>query len=167
MPALYRLQQFFRAMTAHLSIAERVLVVQQLTDGELLLFERMSRFDQRHCLDVHHTLVAHGYTDPLLLRAALLHDCGKVDDQGRPIPLFYYGLFVLLKRLVPQLYERAAADGRGLLWPFAIHAVHDQRAARLAELIGSPPELVAILRDYGERRVTTQTLALKWADERN
>ena len=99
----YRLAQFFNALTAHLTPGERALVAAVLSPAELRLFERMLRHDQRHCLDVYQLLVGGGYADPLLLRAALLHDCGKVDDNGRPIPLLYYGLFVVLKRLAPVL----------------------------------------------------------------
>jgi hypothetical protein len=138
-----------------------------LSPAELRLFAQMPRYDQRHCLDVYRTLRRGGYTDPLLLRAALLHDCGKVDDDGRPIPLLYYGLFVVLKRLLPGLYELAARRGRGVLRPFATHAAHEQRGAALAQAAGSPPELVAILRDYAARRTTEQTAALHWADEQN
>jgi hypothetical protein len=167
MPALYRLRQFVAAVAGHITLDERVLVVRLLDPGELRLFERMPRFDQRHCLDVYYTLRRAGYNDPLLLRAALIHDCGKVADDGRAIPLVYYGLFVVLKRFAPALYQRAASDGHGVLWPFAIHAVHEQRAALLAEMLGSPPEVVAILHDYAARRVNERTAALVWADERN
>jgi hypothetical protein len=160
----YRVRQFFAALTARLSPAEHALIGQLLDPGELRLFERMPRFDQRHCLDVYRTLVDGGYADPLLLRAALIHDCGKVDDAGRSIPLLYYGMFVILKRCAPALYCWAARDGRGPLWPFAVHAAHDERGALLAAAAGSPAGLVAILRDYGARRVTAQTAALSWAD---
>jgi len=163
----YRLRQFAAAIGARISLEERVLIVGLLGPGELRLFERMARFDQRHSLDVYHTLVRAGYRDPLLLRAALLHDCGKVADDGRPIPLVYYGVFVILKKLAPALYERAARNGRGLLWPFSVHTRHEERSALLAEMVGSPPELVAILRDYAARRSSECTAALLWADEQH
>jgi hypothetical protein len=164
MAARYRLLQFLTALTARLTPDERSLVAHTLSAGELRLFERMPRYDQRHCLDVYQLLRRGGYDDPLLLRAALLHDCGKVDDNGRPIPLIYYGIFVVLKQLAPALYAWAARDGRGPLRPFAIHSVHDERSAQLAAAAGSPPELVATLRDYAAQRVTERTRALSWAD---
>jgi hypothetical protein len=167
MAVTYRLRQFFRALTAHLTISERILLVQQLTDGELLLFERMSRHSQRHSLDVYHTLARAGHTDQALLKAALLHDCGKVDDDGKPIPLVYYGAFVLLKRFAPQTYDQAARDGQGLLRPFTVHAAHERRSALLAQAVGSPPEVVAILHDYADGQHTPQTEALGWADGLN
>lgn len=167
MPALQRLRQLRAALTARVAPDERTLAARLLSPAELRLFARMPRFDQRHCLDVCRTLERGGYDDPLLLRAALIHDCGKVDDDGRPIPLIYYGIFVVAQRLAPSLYRRAARDGRGPLRPFAVHAAHDERAARMAAQAGSPPGLVAILRDYGARRATAQASALRWADEQN
>ena len=149
MATRYRLGQFFAALTARLTPDERALVARVLIPGELSLFERMPRHDQRHCLDVYQVLRRAGYADPLLLRAALLHDCGKVDDQGRPIPLLYYGLFVVLKRLAPALYAAAARLGRGPLRPFAVHATHDERGARLAEAAGHHPDI-----DIRWRKVT-------------
>src|SRR3954452_23828791 len=160
----YRWRQFTTALAARLTPEERSLVAATLSPAELRLFARMPRHDQRHCLDVYRLLVGGGYADPLLLRAALLHDCGKVDDDGRPIPLLYYGLFVVLKWVAPALYAWAARNGRGLLRPFTIHAAHDERSALLAEAAGSPPEIVATLHDYAERRVTERTRALSWAD---
>jgi hypothetical protein len=167
MAARYRLRQLFTALGAQVAPDERVLIIRLLGPGELRLFERMSRFDQRHCLDVYHTLLRGGHTDPLLLRAALIHDCGKVADDGRTIPLLYYGMFVILRRLAPDLYAWAARVGRGPLWPFPVHAAHAERSTWLATLVGSPPELIAILRDYAARRTNPRTAALRWADEQN
>ena len=163
----YRLKQFFAALSARLSLADRLFVAQMLTSTELRLFQQMPRYDQRHCLDVYRTLEDGGYHDRLLLQAALLHDCGKVDDDGRPLPLLYYGLFVVLRRWLPGLYDLAARSGRGPLRRFAVHAAHEQRSAHMAAAAGSAPELVALLRDYAERRATEQTRALGWADEQN
>lgn len=162
-----RLQQFFAAVRARILPADRALVARLLSPGELRLFARMPPFDQRHCLDVCRTLARAGYDDPLLLRAALIHDCGKVGDDGRMIPLLYYGLFVVSKKLAPALYAWAAREGRGPLWPFAVHAAHEERAALLAAAAGSPPELVALLRDYAARRTTGPAALLYWADEQN
>ena len=98
-----RLQQFFAAIRARLSPGDRALVACLLSPGEQQLFARMPRFDQRHCLDVCRTLARAGYDDPLLLRAALIHDCGKVGDDGHTIPLLYYGLFVVSKKAKSSL----------------------------------------------------------------
>ncbi|KAB8141483.1 hypothetical protein F8S13_18940 [Chloroflexia bacterium SDU3-3] len=163
----YRIYQLRRAIAGQISSAERADLVRRLRPAERALFERMPRFDQRHCLDVYQTLVACAHRDPALLTAALIHDTGKVDEQGHGIPLLYYGLFVILKRVAPALYTRAAAYGRGPLRPFATHSSHERRSAQLAEAAGCDAQVVAILRDYAEHRPTPAAAALAWADDRN
>jgi hypothetical protein len=161
-----RLSQFVSAVTASVTPGERTLLAELLNARERRLFERMPLFDQRHSLDVYHTLVRAGHAEPALLKAALLHDCGKVDDNGRGTPLLYYGIFVVLQRITPGIYRWAARNGRGPLRPFAVHAEHDRRSAALIEQAGSP-EVAAIVRDYGTGRRTAETSALSWADNQH
>jgi predicted HD phosphohydrolase len=162
-----RFRQLYAALTARVAYEEQATVARLLNAAEWQLFARMPLFDQRHCLDVMHTLQQAGHNDIALLKAALLHDCGKVDDQGRGIPLIYYGIFVVLKILAPALYQAAVRNGQGLLAPFVIHATHDLRSAQLAEQAGSPTETVAILRDYAGKPTRAATRLLAWADEKN
>lgn len=163
----YRIRQLVRALNGRISPHEHSLITQLLSAQELAIFVNMPRFDQRHCLDVCLTLVRGGYSTPALLRAALLHDAGKVNDAGQPIPLLYYGLFVVLKKFTPTLYSRAASHGRGLLQPFAIHNTHEQRTIEMATRAGCQPETLAILRDYAYGCETAETRALGWADDTN
>jgi putative nucleotidyltransferase with HDIG domain len=140
------------------------MVAATLTPAERRLFETMPRYDQRHCLDVHRTLVLAGHSDPLLLRAAIFHDCGKVDDAGRPMALHWYVAATLLKR-APALYLAAAR----LPWlrPVAIYAEHSWRGARMAEAAGSPPEVVRAIRHYHDPAPSGRAALLQWADEQN
>lgn len=158
----YRARQFFAALGARVSPAELALVARTLTPAERRLFEAMPVYDQRHCLDVYATLVAAGHADPILLRAAIFHDCGKVDDRGRPMPLAWYVLATILKRF-PGLYLAAArfAD------PVAVYAAHAWRGAAMAAAAGSPPELVAALRHYHDPAPSGRAALLQWADEQH
>lgn len=164
---LYRFRQLARALFGRIHAEDWALVCRLLTPSELQLFTRMPRFDQRHCLDVCETLMRAGHTEPALLRAALLHDTGKVDDNGHAIPLLYYGMFVVLLKLAPPVYWQAAKYGRGLLRPFATHASHEQRSARRAIEAQSGADVIAILSDYAARIETPATQALAWADNQN
>lgn len=167
MGRFYRLYQLFRATTGRITQQEQNLVEQHLTDCELLLFKRMAYFDQRHCIDVYTTLVRNGYHDSTLLRAALLHDCGKVDNDGRTIPLVYYGIFVILERFMPELYTLAVSKGRGICSPFVIHHTHELRSVQLVQAAGGSSDIVSLLRDYADHRQTPYTQALQWADNQN
>jgi hypothetical protein len=162
----YRIRQFFAALRAEVTADEREMVARTLTDGERRLFEQMPTYDQRHCLDVYGTLVEAGHADPLLLRAAIIHDCGKVDDDGRPMGLLWYVLATILKRL-PGLYIAAARGGRGPLRSIQIYAEHAWRGADMATAAGSPPEIVETLRRYHDPAPTGMAAILQWADEQH
>ncbi|NTW00330.1 MAG: hypothetical protein HGA19_03375 [Oscillochloris sp.] len=162
----YRVRQFFAALRAEVSTKEHALVACTLTPSEQRLFEHMPTYDQRHCLDVYQTLVDEGHNDPLLLRAAIIHDCGKVDDNGKTMGLGWYILATLLKR-VPGLYLAAAKGSRGLLRPLSIYATHAWRGAEMAAAAGSPPEMVTIIRHYHDPRPTGMAAILQWADEQH
>lgn len=158
----YRARQLFAALRARVSAEERALVEAALTPAELRLFAAMPAYDQRHCLDVRRTLAEAGHADPLLLRAAIIHDCGKVDDAGRPMSLPWYVLTTLLKRS-PGLYLAAAR----LLPPVAVYADHARRGARMARAAGSPPPIVEAISRYHDPAPAGLAALLKWADEQN
>lgn len=166
MTVAYRVGQFIAALQAVVREDEHALVEQTLAPAELRLFAMMPRYDQRHCLDVYWTLHQAGHTDPLLLRAALFHDCGKVDDNGRPMGLLWYILVTLLRRL-PPLYQAAAASGRGPLRPVRIYAEHARRGAVMAAAAGCPPEIVETIRHYHDRQPGGRAAILQWADEQH
>ena len=62
---------------ARVSDADRQALTGWLTPAQLALFDRMHVADRRHGLDVVAALRTAGATDPDLLVAGLLHDCGK------------------------------------------------------------------------------------------
>lgn len=159
----YRVRQFRAALRATVSPAEYALVATTLSPGEQRLFALMPRYDQRHCLDVYNTLVAAGHTDPILLRAALIHDCGKVNDADQPMSLNWYVGVTVLKRF-PGLYLAMARIG-GATGPVAIYAEHAARGARMAAAVGAPAELCAILRHYHDPAPTGAAAVLQWADD--
>jgi hypothetical protein len=167
MTVVYRFKQLAAALRADVSSHERDLVSTLLNSQQQALFERMPLFDQRHCLDVYHTLQQAGYNKEHILQAALLHDCGKVGDDGRSIPLIWYGVFVVLQKVLPWLYRWAVRNKHPWFWPFALHAIHGQRSADLVAQAGGSEILVRLLYDYAEHRRTDDTLVLAWADDQN
>ncbi len=162
----YRIGQFRAALHAQVSEAERHLVATLLSPSEQCLFALMPTYDQRHCLDVYHTLVTANHTDPILLRAALIHDCGKVDDDGRPMGLFWYVVATIIKRW-PALYLALAKDGYGPLRPLRVYAEHAWRGARMAAQAGAPDEMITILRHYHDPAPQGMAALLQWADQQH
>lgn len=159
----YRVAQLVAALRARVQPAEHTLAALHLAPAELRLFLAMPRYDQRHCLDVFGTLVAAGYTDPLLLRAALVHDCGKVDDDGRPMALGWYVVNTILQRM-PGLYLACAHSERGPLRAVHLYAAHAWRGAAMLVAAGSPSELVSIVRHYHDPSPQGLAALLQWAD---
>ena len=109
---LYRVWQFFRAMFAPVRAHEYKLVARLLSPAQAALFRRMARCDQRHGLDVLYTLQKAGHQQEALLRAALLHDVGKVNSG---LTVWHRVAVVLLQRLAPRwrLDIRAGPLGLG------------------------------------------------------
>jgi putative nucleotidyltransferase with HDIG domain len=166
-----RSAQFFRATFGRVHPDEVVALQAILTPAQMAAFRRMDRSDQRHSLDVFNTLRQAGHQDPELLRAALLHDAGKVADAHGPLQrmtVWHRTAVVLLHRLAPSWLARLAADGRGWKKPFAIHVQHAQASAALAAETGCTPEVVDLIRRHHEPEPDDRRLALlQWADEQN
>ena len=145
---MYRVSQFCRALVAWVPKQELGLLSEYLTPSQAELFQRMPRCDQRHGLDVFHTLRRKQHRDHDLLAAALLHDVGKSDGRLR---LWHRVLIVLIKALRPQLLDRLASDEpRSWRYPFVVHQHHPELGAQLAQMAGCSPTTVELIRRHQE-----------------
>lgn len=72
-----RTRQARAHLTARVAAGERRALEGWLNPTQLAVFDRMPVADRRHGLDVVAWLRRAGATDPELLLAGLLHDCGK------------------------------------------------------------------------------------------
>jgi putative nucleotidyltransferase with HDIG domain len=161
----YRVWQFLRAAFAPVRRHERRLVERYLSPPQVTLFSRMPRCDQRHGLDVFHTLRRAGHCDPVLLQAALLHDVGKTVGE---LTIVHRVLVVLIQRFAPQMLVRLAADGHSWKAPFAVHARHPEVGAERALGVGCPTEVVDLIRrHHGSAHRDDRLAALQWADRQN
>lgn len=99
----HRARQFFQALTARDSADIDDAIRRALAnDDQWRLVQRLPAFDRQHLWEVRSRLVATGWRDSDLLRAALLHDVGKADAHGR-IWLADRVLLVLGRALAPSL----------------------------------------------------------------
>ncbi|MBN1483764.1 MAG: HD domain-containing protein [Chloroflexia bacterium] len=142
--AIYRIWQFLASLWALAAPLDESPAQQRLSPGEYTLFQRLPRYDRAHSLRVFVLLRQRGVGDPLLLKAALLHDVGKA-PLGEHIPLFYRGPLVLARR-IPRLWSWLARERPAghPLRPFWLYAHHAQRGAAMLRQAGSP-EAVATL----------------------
>ncbi len=141
--ARYRTAQFFAAVRARRSPPSLEPAREVLGDELFALFVRMPPEDQRHGLEVFGRLEATGNRDPILLRAALLHDLGKA-EAGVGLP--HRVARVVLRAVWPPLWQRLAAAPTGWRRPFWAVANHPARGAVWVETAGGDPDLCALIR---------------------
>lgn len=168
MSAWYRLRQFWQAAEAELGLWRPPEIGLELNEAERALFSAMSRTDQRHALAVWQYLQDHGPTDPILLKAALLHDVGKANTS---ITLWHRGAAVLLKGLGPKVRQKAV--GHPNKWSHALYenARHPERGAQLLRAAGMAESVVklvyhhhACLKDIREPELRRRVARLQKAD---
>ncbi|MBX2999832.1 MAG: HD domain-containing protein [Caldilineaceae bacterium] len=174
----YRLRQFVRGITAHVSADEMLVVAQVLPKAALTRFCHMPLDAQRHSLNVLYMLQREDLSDPDLAAAALLHDVGKsaAGQIGVQLSPWLKGPLVLLDALLPQWIAGLAQNDPAQGWRYLLHVhlAHPSIGAQWAAeadcseltcwliehhqdtLSGSP-------QTYNEELLTL----LQWADSRN
>jgi hypothetical protein len=169
----YRLGQFWRNMTAApLSPEAMGAVTAVLTTEELALFNRFSLSDQQHSYQVLYSLQTAGWTQPSLLKAALLHDVGK---SCISLKVWERSLAVLLAMVAPQRMEAwGQGEAQGWRRPFVVKAQHPAWGADMVAAIGGDSLTVDLIRHHqdnlGETADSPEERLLRllqWADNQN
>ena len=173
MGALYRIQQFLRAVGSWVrpSDGPGEIAGRYLPPAAVRLFEGMSRYDQRHALNVCLALERQGHTEPDLLAAALLHDVGKSVASGARIRLWHRVAVVLIQVAAPGLLGRLAKDEPGN-WrqPFHVqlhHAAIGAEAAKQAGCSAATADLIRRHEDAPGHATDPLFAALHAADSEN
>ncbi len=111
----------------------------------LPFYLRLGKPDRAHSLRVLAWLRGHGFRDPDLMAAALLHDCGKAAAR---ISVAQRTLKVLLKRFSPSRWEQLSRPAEPGSWryPFYVLRHHPAIGAHWVEQAGGAPDLVWLIR---------------------
>jgi putative nucleotidyltransferase with HDIG domain len=153
------------------------LVDSFLDDSGKFLFYQMSRFDQHHAVAVSRAIITE-IKDPLqleyktLIRAALLHDVGKVEGDFNFLSRMFVGF---VKRINPTLRGKLAFTNPNTFWEkvrygFYVDLVHPLRGAHMAKIFGVEPPVVDMIRRHHDPPCKGQSLELtllQKSDNRN
>ncbi len=164
MDALYRLSQLRSSLGSRLSLADREWVEYTLCEAERPFFYRMPTRDQVHSVRVAREVRDRGGGEHLV-RAALLHDCGKTIPPHR-MPLLYRGGVVLLGAASPTLLHRLARPW-GPLWPVYLSVHHPELGARALHDAGVQPAIVELVRRHQDVSTDPELSVLRAADARH
>jgi putative nucleotidyltransferase with HDIG domain len=160
-----------------LSVEERILIDKYLDDAGKFLFFQMDRIDQHHALAVAKTVMEEagyqrGVNLDILVKAALLHDIGKVEGE-----LNFWGRISagLLRRLNPKLRDKLSRNTRNsffekICYGFYVDRIHPARGSYMARSLGIEANVVQLIRRHHDPPVQGQTVELTWlqtADGKN
>lgn len=161
--ARHRVRQFARAAAAPVPEHERRAAQDLLGAGLYELFAAMRRNDQRHALDVLATLRHLGEQDPVVLRAALLHDAGKA---GAPFTIVERSAAVCLAAAAPGVLARITRTAWGVR--YQRYRDHARRGAQLVRDAEGDALLAQVIAEHHESAGTLpQTQRLRFADRLN
>lgn len=156
-----KIHRTLRYVHGRVGDGERAELIGWLSPSQLALFDAMPSADRRHGLDVVAALRALGATDPDLLIAGLLHDCGK----GRQVRLAHRVAWSLEERYGRWIWRASAhlptfATGLGRLRD------HAARSAEMAAGAGCTPRTIELIRNQEKPTDDAGRLLLD-ADEAN
>ena len=164
-----RARQFYRALTADISIEDQKYLMAHLSRQEQELFFKMGLIDQFHSLNVAYTierLVIQDKQDidrEFLIRCALLHDIGKINVKTSVWDKIFA---VLVTTFLPKLADRLELDGNRSIYIYRNHA---ELGGQALQKIGLFQEAKIIARHHSPPRAddSKELKLLRLADEEN
>ncbi len=101
--SLYRIKQFYWAITSTISLKDKDFLKKYLNENEINLFNKLAVYEQKHCIKTAQDIKKIYSTNEILIKAALLHDIGKV---SKPLNLLEKSFVVVLGHLFKNKIRR-------------------------------------------------------------
>ena len=142
----YRIWQFFQSLKQPPGENDWKVVKSILSQAELDLFRELPIQDQNHSIRVLEGVRATGEDDSDLLKAALLHDLGKM---RYPLRRWERVMAVLLSGLFPKNVKTwGEGEPVGFKRPLVVIRKHPMWGADLAEGAGSSPRTIWLIKHH-------------------
>jgi len=152
---LYRLKQFWFAVTSTMSEEDRNLVRQYLNIKEAALFFSLPEFEQKHGVVVAKKMRdegkgIRGIDERKLIRVGLLHDIGKAAVR---LSILDKSILVVLHKFASPVYDHLAKLGEGekslgFFRKFYVHKHHGPIGAELLSKIGESRDIVEEVKSH-------------------
>ncbi|HEX3032948.1 MAG TPA: HD domain-containing protein [Bacillota bacterium] len=165
----HRIRQVLHALTARMTSQDYTFTAIYLNPKELQAFEAMDTNSQKHCILVAKTCLELLQDYPkgqikvtTLVRAALLHDIGKVRGDLGTLDRV---IVVMVDRLFPNVGAALSAESRhrnstGLRHAFYIYHNHPSLGVETAIAIGVEREICQLIADHHSSPYTGEPLEL-------
>ena len=142
----YRIWQFFQSLKKPPGDDDWKVVESILSPAELALFRDLSIQDQNHSIRVLEGIQKRGEEDRDLLKAALLHDLGKMKY---PLRRWERVMVVLMTGLFPRKVKYwGKGTPVGLKRSLVVTYKHPEWGADLATQAGSSPRTVWLIKNH-------------------
>jgi len=142
----YRVWQFWQSLKGAPREEDQDGAGEVLSSEELSLFQQLLAADQNHGLRVLRSLKSEGESDPDLLKAALLHDLGKM---RYPLRRWERVLAVLATGFFPRrLQTWGKKNPTGIFRPLVVLQQHPRWGAELAEAAGSSARTIWLIHNH-------------------
>jgi putative nucleotidyltransferase with HDIG domain len=164
-----RVRQFYRALTADISIEDEKYLMMHLNRQEQELFMQMGLIDQFHSLNVAYTIERfiiqgkEGIDREFLIRCALLHDIGKINYKASVWDKVFA---VLVTTFFPRLADELELKGNQSIHIYRNHA---ELGGQKLQKMGLFNEAKIIARHHSPPRAddSKELKILRLADEEN
>ncbi len=142
----YRVWQYWQSLKSVPREDDQGEAVEILSSEELNLFRQLLALDQNHSLRVLRSLKSEGESDPDLLKAALLHDLGKM---RYPLRRWERVLAVLATEFFPgKVQTWGKKNPTGIYRPLVVLQQHPRWGAELAESVGSSTRTIWFIHNH-------------------
>lgn len=100
----YRVKQFFLAVFSNITREEEDFINKYLTVEDMSLFNKLPTHEKKHCVNVaKYVLENNSNANGFLVKAALLHDIGKINSGLNPI---FKGVIVIMNAISEDLTRK-------------------------------------------------------------
>lgn len=151
----YRVWQFWQSLKNAPHEEDQDGAGEVLSSEELNLFQQLPAADQNHSFRVMRSLKSDGESDPDLLKAALLHDLGKM---RYPLRRWERVIAVLTMEFFPRrLQTWGKKNPTGIFRPLVVLQQHSQWGADLADAAGSSTRTIWFILNHEKNQPEENT----------